>query len=596
MKIKKKSSHIKTVYYRSFFLLIVLPLLVVILTTLSIMRESTLQSANDQIALAQQNVISALTTDIKASTLKLSHFLNSSDGLALELAAKVATSDGQNSYNYMSQLGELYNFAITPSSDIIAIHFYSKNGEVNYLKDGLAVPLSEVRRQRFYKEALNDPGQTHVGSMPSNITYMDMLTDKARMALVVAFAPKKTERPDSIEMVCMYTYTHVNVTIQEYSSDATKGRMCLVDSDGKMLIPPKRGMTDYVLPWQLYMAQEGNYTYRVDGKSMQYTVSVVPDTNWRLVSAVDESVLLEEFNRTASIIVPASLVLFALFFGFSLIFLRNIIVPVNTLIGGMHRVEEGHLDVCLDPSGQKEMRMLTQSFNSMISKTKALMQTNEEQQRARHRVEMQALQSQINPHFLVNSLSNIRFMAMVAKYNGIKNMAEALIKILSASFRQSPKLFTIKEEIELLESYVYLMKIRYAENFDVTYEVDEDCNGFKVPRLMLQPIIENSIVHGFEDKQDMGNITVAVRHTDATVTITVRDDGKGMTPEMIGALLSANPSDGDTQGSIGIANVHKRIQLNFGAEYGLSMASRPGEGTITTIVIPAIESEEPPDV
>ncbi len=593
---KKKSSHIKTVYYRNFFLLIVLPLLLVLFFTLSVMRESTLESANEKIALAQQNVITALTTDIKASTLKLSHFLNSSNGRALELAAAVANSNGQDSYDYRSQLEELYNFAVTPSSDIIAIHFYSKDGEVNYLKDGLAIPLSELRRQRFYTEALDDPDQTHVGSMPSNITYMDKLTDKARMALVVAFAPQKTERSGSIEMVCMYTYTHVNVTIQEYSSDVTKGRMCLVDNDGKMLIPPKRGLSDYVLPWKLYMAEPGNYTYKTDGKMMQYTVSLVPGTNWRLVNAVDESVLLQEFNRTGSVIIAISLVLFALFIGFSLIFLRNIIVPVNRLIGGMHRVEGGDLDIRLDPSGEKEMRMLTQSFNSMIGKTKTLMLTNEEQQREKHRVEMQALQSQINPHFLVNSLSNIRFMAIVAKYNGIKNMTEALIKILSTSFRHSPKLFTIKEEIELLESYVYLMQIRYAENFDVTYEVDEECNNFKVPRLILQPIMENSIVHGFEDKDDIGTITVTVRRADNTVMITICDNGKGMTPQMIEALLAADPSDGETSGNIGVSNVNKRIKLNFGTQYGLSMTSQPGKGTTTTIVIPAIESEESQDV
>lgn len=582
---KQKNQHISrltTVFYRNFFLLIAIPLLLVIVLALSVLRSMMLSAANEKILLAQKNVVSTLSTDINAATLKLSHFLNSNDGRALELAAGVVVSSGTQKHAYTTQLKELYNFAVTPSSDIIAIHFYSREGDIQYLKDGLAIPLEELRVQQFYQDAMADQGQTHVGSIPSTITYMDRATDKARMALAVAFAPKAVGSNGLIEMVCMYSYTHVNVTIQEYSRDAGQGQMCLVDSSGELLIPPRRGDSAYALPQPLYTAQPGHYTYKTDGQRLQYIVAAIPGTDWRLVSAVDNNVLLQDFNRIAVLIILASILLFTLFFCFSLLFLQNIIRPVNALIGAMRQVEQGDLNTSLEPTGQEELQALTSSFNGMIRQTKTLMASNEQQQQQRHNAEMEALQSQINPHFLVNTLGSMRFMAMVAKFDSIKNMAEALINILSTSFRQAASLYTINEELEMLESYIYLMKIRYAENFLVEYRIDDNCRRCLIPRLVLQPIVENCIVHGFEDSEDIGHILVEADRSEDAVVITISDDGQGMSPERLAEVLSA---------SIGISNVQKRVRLNFGEGYGVRIESKPGAGTRVTLTIPATDKE-----
>lgn len=579
----QKKSRLTTVFYRNFFLLIAIPLLLVIIVALSMLRSMMLSAANEKITLAQDNVVAMLSADIDSATLKLSHFLNSSGGRALELASAVSATQGVERYEYATQLKELYNFAVTPSSDIIAIHFYSHDGDIQYFKDGLAIPLSELKNQRFYAEAMSDPGQTHVGSIPSTITYMDRITDRSRMALAVALAPKKSDMTERIEMVCMYAYTHVNVTIQEYSRDPGQGQMCLVDSRGDILIPPKRGDKEYSIPEHFYTSQAGSFEYKAGGRPLQYVVSIIPGTDWRLVSAVDNRMLLQDFNRIAGLIICASIVLFALFFGFSILFLQNIIRPVNALISAMRQVEQGDLNTSLVPMGQEELQALIGSFNGMIRQTKTLMIENEEQQQQRHNAEMQALQSQINPHFLVNTLGSIRFMAMVAKFDSIKNMAEALMNILSASFRQSASLYTVGEELEMLESYIYLMKIRYAENFEVEYHIDDSCRRCIIPRLILQPIVENSIVHGFEDREEMGHIAVEVARGDNCIVITISDDGQGMEAVRLEEAQSAR---------VGISNVKKRIKLNFGVAYGVQMESTAGKGTKTTLTIPFKEAEE----
>ncbi|MCL2748316.1 MAG: sensor histidine kinase [Oscillospiraceae bacterium] len=579
----KKISRLTSVYYRNFLLLIVLPLLLLIFIVLSVMRGQTLEDADQKILLAHDNVISILTGDISNAMLKLSHFVNSSNSRALGLAKDIISAAPREQYPSTEQLQVLFDYSVAPSSDILAIHFYGTNGQNVYLRNELAISMDELRAQRFYQEALKSPNRTHVDALQTNPTYMGRFSVTSRITLAISLAPRKLDTTGTIDVVCLYMYTRVNMAIQDYSRDETLGHMCLVDGDGNLLIPPLRGHEDYMIPASVHAAEPGSYLWEMDGQTLRYTVSIVPGTDWRLVSAVDNAVLLREFNRVSYLMILITLALFLLFFAFSLLFLHNIVSPVNSLIAGMRRVEGGDLETAVDQIGQKEMRTLAHSFNSMIQKTKELMRANYEQQLAQHQAEMRALQSQINPHFLVNSLDSIRFMAMVAKYEVIKNMAEAIINVLSTSFRETVGVYALREELGVLDSYVYLMKIRYAENFDLSCDVGEDCLACQVPRLILQPIVENSIVHAFEDWPGVGQIEVSIRRRGGDLAILVSDNGRGMPPEQIARVIEGKE---DTKAGIGVSNVHKRLQLRYGDRYGLSMASIPGKGTTTQILIP----------
>ena len=143
-----------------------------------------------------------------------------------------------------------------------------------------------------------------------------------------------------------------------------------------------------------------------------------------------------------------------MFYLFSSYFLKNIIDPIHNTVEGMRLVEEGRLDVHVVPVGQAELRVMIHSFNRMTRRLKQLMQENEEEQQKKHEAEIRALQSQINPHFLVNSLNSIRFIAQVSRYEAIARMAEALIKILSCSFRSNVGFYTLDEELEVLDGFI----------------------------------------------------------------------------------------------------------------------------------------------
>lgn len=574
-------------YLLSFLLLVVAPLLVVMLAAISLLRAQMLESALQKIDLAQTNVVGTLTNDINAATLKLAQILNAADGAALELAGEIVTAEGQQKHAATQQLKQLYSFAVAPSSNIIALHFYGYNGEVQYIKDALTVPLETLRQEPFYQQAVATPGRTHVSNIRSNITYMDKASAKTRMAIVVAFAPLRQTARDAIELACLYVNTHANVEVQQYSREPGQGDMCMVSEAGELLIAPEAGQNGFAVPQALYTAAAGRYRYREEGRTVQYVVAPIPQTQWRVVTRVDNHELLGGFNSVAGMIIAVALLLFGLFIGFSIIFLRNIIAPVNHLVAGMAAVETGDLTVRLAPQGQADMRRLTESFNRMVATTGDLLESNRRQQQERHQAEMEALQSQINPHFLVNTLGSIRFIAMAAKFDSIMNMAEALMKILSGSFRHAARLYSFGEELDMLRSYIYLMGVRYSGNFEVIYDIADDCLGLAIPRLTLQPLVENAIVHGFDGREEPGTITIAARREEKNFILTITDDGQGMTQGQVAAILASSPTKEDRNG-IGVANVRRRIQLNFGPDYGLTLCSTPGKGTVAGLILPAI--------
>ena len=217
------------------------------------------------------------------------------------------------------------------------------------------------------------------------------------------------------------------------------------------------------------------------------------------------------YNQVMGISILVISLLLLLFYLFSRYFLGQIIAPLHSVVEGMREMEEGNLTVHVEPAGQSEIRTMIHSFNRMVRELKASIEENERVQQKKHQAEVRALQSQINPHFLVNTLNSIRFMAQVSRFDGIRKMAEALIKILSCSFRGSISFYTVREELDVLDSYIYLMKIRYSDGFEVEYQIDRGCLDYKMPRLILQPIVENSIVHGLAEKEDdIGHLKISL--------------------------------------------------------------------------------------
>lgn len=586
----KKSSSLNATFYFYFIVFIVVPILLVLIIVLRLEGSLMQNSAFSKLEAEQENMANLISSEISDASLKFTHFLLVNDRQALELAEKIASEPSEERYFDISQMKELYNFVVTPSSDIIAVHFYEREGgSIIELKSDLAFSIEELKKYDFYGEALTYPGHTSIGLIDKSFIYSRQKTSDPKQALVVSFCPDT--RDGKVEMICWYTNVSGIQRIENYKREASEGEIYLADEEGRILVGSASEEGD-LLPEDMRTLSEGKYNFRRGGYQVNVLVTRVPNTKWKIVSVVETSVILRSFYRMLTAAILTSIVIFTLFFIFSRKFLHSIINPINLLKQGMSDVEEGKLDTRVAPAGQKEIRALMSSFNSMTGRIRDLLFLTKQQQREKMKAEISALQSQINPHFLVNTLNSIRFTAMVSKFDSIKNMAEALIKILSASFKDPDKTYSIANEIEILESYVYLMKIRYSENFDVIWKVEDKCLNCSIPRLLIQPVVENAIVHGFEDREDPGTISINIYERGRIIFIQVEDNGKGMKLNETDTLEQSLKNVKRQGHGIGLANTDRRIKLNYGDEYGITLRSEVGKGSIVTITIPAIEEEK----
>ena len=596
-----KRFSLKTVYYRSFLLLIVIPILLVSVISLTLTRYIMERSAITNIRNAQASIESSLSKAIRDISLQLSHLVYVNDGEVMELASGMDSGDQQQRYDSRNRLSEVFRVAMVPSQDTISAMFYLKDGCTVYLKDEIRIPKEVMEQEAWYRQALAGPNVVSVGAFDTsrqNLTYSRLKSGE--FVLAAAFSPDyQADRSGKMEMVSLFSVTHVGEVIRGYNRDEQLGTTFILDSSGSLIFAGDRYQEASRLLKGLTSKEAGVYKTAFDaqgnGRRQGYTIVVsdVEENGWKIVSCVRTARLTASYNQVtlASILVIS--LLFLLFYLFSRYFLGQIITPLHTVVEGMKEMEEGNLTVHVEPAGQSEIRTMIHSFNRMVRELKASIEENEQVQQKKHQAEVRALQSQINPHFLVNTLNSIRFMAQVSKFDGIRKMAEALIKILSCSFRGSISFYTVREELDVLDSYLYLMKIRYSDGFEVVYDIDETCLDCKVPRLILQPIVENSIVHGLAEKEDdIGHLTVRLKASGDSLIFTVEDDGRGMTEEEIRQLLTPRErAEGDNT-SIGVENVLSRLKLNFGSRYGIRMESQPGQYTKTILTIPLMNERD----
>jgi two-component system sensor histidine kinase YesM len=206
-----------------------------------------------------------------------------------------------------------------------------------------------------------------------------------------------------------------------------------------------------------------------------------------------------------------------------------------------------------------------------------------------NKLEIQALQSQINPHFLVNTLESIKIIAHFSRNRTIEKMLKAMVTIVSTSFRNSTSFYSIEEELEIIKSYIYLMCQRNNEEIDTNFSIQEEASGAFLPRLILQPIVENSIIHGFDRLEWKGILNVSVKKKGEFIYICIEDNGKGMNEECQEASFKVNPLLGK---NIGLSNVKNRLNLIYGDKAGLEVNSKENEGTKVILHIPFVTKIE----
>lgn len=326
---------------------------------------------------------------------------------------------------------------------------------------------------------------------------------------------------------------------------------------------------------------------QVDHKNYYASTSEIPVPGWKVQILTSQSKLLYEYNNFRNIIYIVFSLYFLIVIVFSFIIAKNIIAPIHTLWKTMDKASQGKLSVRAVVKSNDEIGHLSGSFNALLDEIDVLMNNIIREQDYKRQAEMQSLYAQINPHFIYNTLTSIRYLVYTEEKERVDYVIKSFVVLLKNSISDSGELWTIEKEINLIEKYIEIQQLSFEEPIDVYYEVPEDLKGCRTLKLLLQPIVENAVMHGLKAKKGYKKLQITVEKSGTRVEIRVMDNGIGTAQQ-----LTFEDAEISFDENIGLKNVHSRIELYFGKPYGLMFMSRPAKGTVVTVRLPYIEAEE----
>ena len=407
--------------------------------------------------------------------------------------------------------------------------------------------------------------------------------------VVTMIAPLNTEGEDAwvaLDISCSNISSYINgIGIGQ------RGYCFLMDETGDIVYHPQQQLIYSSLKSEdtVWIAglEDGSH---VTGTEI-LTIQTLENGNWRMVgvSYVDE-LISDSVNEAVRILIPSVLLILILSLLISVIISRTLSRPIHGLAEAMQRFEQDSDSFVYQttPGMAREARMLTESFHQMVQRIRRLVENARNEEINLRKTELKALQAQINPHFLYNTLDSISWMCEQGKNAEAVRMVNALATLFRISISRGHELISIRSELQHAESYLKIQSYRYKNQF--TYEVDArpECLDYLCNKITLQPLLENAIYHGINGLVDEGEIRITVRPDGEDILFTVEDNGNGMDEEQIRAILSKERSD---HAGIGIKNVNDRLKIYFGSRYGITIESRPDEGTRVLVRMPKVREE-----
>ena len=323
--------------------------------------------------------------------------------------------------------------------------------------------------------------------------------------------------------------------------------------------------------------------------SRVYTFAKSEKTGWMVVGCMNMNELTRSSRQGQFIYVMTAVILIIIALLFSNHISRAISRPIQKLRDSMAKVQEGDFSATvMEVPEQNEIGSLTRSFNVMIHQIEELMKQNRIEQEQKRKSELKALQSQINPHFLYNTLDSIIWMAEGKKNEEVVLMTSSLAKFLRQSISNEDQQVSIGQDVEYARSYLTIQKMRYKNKLEYEIYLEASIKSCQIVKLVLQPIIENAIYHGIKYKEGMGMVTVRGYEKDGCVVLEVADNGVGMDEETLKHIFERHKVNYRSNG-VGVYNVQKRLKLYYGNDYGITYESEKGMGTKAVITIPKVQ-------
>ena len=478
------------------------------------------------------------------------------------------------------------------------IALLSKEGELL-----AAVPAArlktgvDVTGNDWFENTLEHP-ENFQFSMPHVQYIFDNNENQYRWVITLTRAVEITKGTSTDQGVLLIDMTYGNL---QYMLDniplGNQGYLYLINNDGELIYHPKMQLIDSGLESEnLSVAREyrdGDYQETYQGKQRDIIVKTVGYTGWKIIGVTPEQGFTLNNVKTRLFLAFVAAVLFFLLGVSNAYISSRITAPIQELEKSVNALEEGDLDVDIYIGGSYEIRHLGRAIGDMAKRIQVLMEDIVTEHESKRKSEFDTLQSQINPHFLYNTLDIIVWMIENEQKQEAAKVVTALARFFRISLSKGKSIIPVRDELEHVRNYLMIQQMRFKNKFTYQVKAEPETLSLASLKLMLQPLVENAIYHGMEFMDGDGEILVHVCLEGDTLLFTIKDNGLGMAEEQVARLLTGEAHSSSKKGSgIGVKNVNERIRLYFGEGYGLTILSEPDEGTEIQIRLPAVSYRE----
>ena len=450
----------------------------------------------------------------------------------------------------------------------------------------------DVTRQDWYRQAVGEMENMHF-STPHIQNLFDDGTMRYYWVISLSRAVELTNSGESELGVLLVDmdYSSISRMMRQINESNSGQYYYLCDSNGEIIYHPRQiQIRDGIAAENNEAAAEykdGVYEESFGGEKRKVIVNTISYTGWKLVGVIPYSTFTQGMLNMRYFIG-----LLMLLMGMMLVVINRVVAvrisrPILKLNESVKEYEAGEKPE-IYIGGSQEIRHLGHSIQKSYEQIDTLMKKIVLEQNERRKSELDALQSQINPHFLYNTLESITWMVEGERNDDAAFMITQLAKLFRISLSKGNTVITVRDELQHAQSYMNIQKVRYKNTFSVEFDVDQEVYSYCTVKLILQPILENAINYGVSGMDDCGEIRVTGRLDGENVILAVEDNGIGMSEEQVSLLLTDSSRVHKHGSGVGLVNVNNRIQLLFGKEYGLMVESEPDEGTKVSIRIPAI--------
>jgi Predicted signal transduction protein with a C-terminal ATPase domain len=494
-----------------------------------------------------------------------------------------------NSYSIMEQF--LTNISIL-RKDISGVYIFSnRNVYYQYLYDTGVDFDYKYKEDEWYKETVKKGGAvvligTHKPFQRKNSS--DYVFSLSRVIV-------DTLSGEMLGVILIDANFGLISELGDSMADSGKGWIVITNKKGDIIYSPDRSELTKKIGIDISLLKKASGNSLIDGKDGKLFMNFITSdySGWKIIQFIPQRLVYRTPGLIGLFIFIIALTLVLLTLALSFFVSRSISKPVVSINQSLQKIGKGDFAQRSSINREDEIGQLSRGVDEMAVNLKELVERVALAQTKQKEAELKSLQNQINPHFLYNTLNSIQMIAKINKQENIAQMADDLGMLFKISLNKGKDIVRLKQEFHHVELYIKLQKIRYGDKINYLIQADENIMDFLTIKLILQPIVENAIYHGLEKKNGIGTLKIEGCLKEDLIMIRVEDDGVGISNEQLENIRNALDGRGGYDPkmmNIGIINVHERLKLYFGDEYGLQLDSTQGKGTIVIIRLPLIKN------